>query len=119
MGAGVVQIGGKEYGADVPLPVDKIPKAQLDRWLESGKVRGKVMTGGVGVEAILTNAQARIADLEKDAADSNTAKVAALDKVAELEKQAGEDQARIAELEKEVADSNAAKVAAAKKDGDK
>jgi hypothetical protein len=105
MGAGVVQIGGKEYGTDDPLPVDKIPKAQLDKWLESGKVRGKVMVGAVGMEKILANAQARIAELEKQVADSDAAKIAALDKCAELEKQ--------------VADSDAAKVAAAKKEGEK
>ncbi|MEE9499592.1 MAG: hypothetical protein V3V24_09665 [Nitrospinaceae bacterium] len=114
MGAGVVQIGGKEYGADDPLPTDKIPKAQLDKWLESGKVRGMVKAGGVGVEAILSNAQARVAELEKQLADSDAAKVAALDKCAELEKESGEDKARIAELEKQIET-----LTAPMKDGDK
>jgi hypothetical protein len=32
---GVVGIGGKEYGAGMPLPVDKIDKDVLKRWKEA------------------------------------------------------------------------------------
>ena len=65
LGAGVVQIGGKEYGADEPLPVSKIHKDTLDRWVASGKVGGKVQAGGS--DAVLKNLQEELAELRKQA----------------------------------------------------
>lgn len=79
LGAGVVQIDGKEYGADEPLPISKIPKPKLDRWLESGKVGGKIQA--VGPDAVFKNMQ---------------------EELAELRKQAGEYEAMVAELRKQV-----------------
>ena len=39
---GVVSIDGKDYGAEMPLPVDKIDKDVLERMIKSGKV-GKLI----------------------------------------------------------------------------
>ena len=40
---GVVSIDGKDYGAEMPLPVDKIDKDVLKRMIKSGKV-GKLIS---------------------------------------------------------------------------
>ena len=78
LAAGVVQIDGEEYGADEPLPISKIPKATLDRWIASGKVGGKIQA--VGPDAVLKNLQEELAELRKQAVDDAA-------KIAELEKQ--------------------------------
>ena len=39
---GVVQVDGKDYGIDKPLPVDKIDKKLLAKWIKAGKVGEKI-----------------------------------------------------------------------------
>ncbi len=90
LGAGVVQIDGKEYGADMPLPVSKVDKDTLKRWKDSGKVGGKLKAGGVDVDAVLANLQGDL----KEARDVISAQV----------KQADADQEKISDLEKQVED---------------
>lgn len=85
MGAGVVQIDGKDYGGDDPLPISKIPTEQLKRWKESGKIGTRIAEAGVGLEVIVKNANARNAVLEQEAAVKD---------------------ARITELEKSIADKD-------------
>lgn len=67
LGAGVVQIDGKEYGADEPLPISQIPKATLDRWMKSGKVGGKIKA--VGPDAVFKNLQAELAEAREEIVD--------------------------------------------------
>lgn len=106
LGAGVVQIDGKEYGADMPLPTSKIDKARLKRWVDSGKVGGKLKVGGVDVDAVLANLQG---DLKEER-----------QKVTDLGKQAEADQEKITGLEKQVEDLTAPETDGKDdKDGDK
>ncbi|MEE8206911.1 MAG: hypothetical protein V3T82_08170 [Nitrospinaceae bacterium] len=108
MGAGVVQIDGKDYGGDDPLPVSKITTDQLKRWKDSGKIGTRVTETGVGLEAVVKNATIRISALEETVAgkDARISELEQSDRTSVLEDEAGVKDARIVELEKEVADKD-------------
>lgn len=108
MGAGVVQINGKDYGGNDPLPTSKIPSETLKRWKDSGKIGTKITEEGVGLEVIVKNASVRISELEGIVADRD-ARILELeqsDRSSVLEQEAATKDARITDLEKDVADKD-------------
>lgn len=95
LGAGVVFIGGKEYGADEPLPPEaEIGKKKLAKWIAEKKVGARVMAVPSTNKAFVE----KIGELENQLTDSATEKL-------ELEKKLSDAIGRISHLEELTSES--------------
>jgi predicted RNase H-like nuclease (RuvC/YqgF family) len=88
---GVVNVDGKEYGADDALPVGSIDKKILARWKKEKKVGAKIAPVAVGDKDLLDNANEKIKELE--------------DKIDELESDVKEKAALIEKLEEDLTEA--------------
>lgn len=66
LGAGVIRIQGKHYGAGKPLPVDKLDKGVLARLIKKGKIGEIKQIVKVDPGKKLNAANAKIAELEEE-----------------------------------------------------
>ena len=63
LGVGVINIDGKDYGAEMPLPVGSIDKGNLKKMIGDGRIGEKIST------VVVDGRDNKIAELEADLAE--------------------------------------------------
>ena len=72
LGEGVININGKDYGAEMPLPVDELDPEALEKMLKDGRVGEKIAPvaafceGCAGQEKTINGLNILIVELESE-----------------------------------------------------
>ncbi len=63
LGVGVICIGSVDYGAEMPLPTEKIKESDLKKMLKDGRIGEKIAPVDNSLKALLAERDRKISDL--------------------------------------------------------